>query len=177
MGLTPRLRHDNTAPMKPFIARPLCVAAVVFVAACATAAYGPSNIRVGSTIDDVQRDMGSPTGRYALPQGGQRLEFARGPYGKHTFMVDVDAQGRVTNVQQVLTEANFNTIVGGMTRDELLMRLGRPTDVRSGGRQGGQVWSYRYDYTFCQWFQVSVIDDRVRDASYGPDPLCDRRFR
>jgi hypothetical protein len=52
--------------------------------------------------------------------------------------------------------------------------LGRPSDVRSGGRQGGEVWSYRYDAIFCTWFQVSVIDDRVSSAAYGPDPMCDR---
>ena len=150
-----------------------CLAAVVLVAACASSSYGPSGIRAGSTADDVQSRMGLPTGRYALPQGGTRLEYARGPHGKHTFMIDLDSQDRVANVQQVLTEANFGTINAGMPRDELLMRLGRPSHVRSGGRQGGEVWSYRYNWTFCAWFQVSVIDGRVHDAAYAADPTCD----
>jgi len=159
--------------MKPFIARAACLAAVGLATACAGLRYGPSTIGPGSTVEQVQSDMGSPTERFPLPQGGTRLEYARGPFGKHTFMIDVDAQGRVQNVHQVLTEANFATIAAAMPRDELLMRIGRPAHIRSGGRQGGEVWSYRYDWTFCQWFQVSVIDGLVRDAAYAPDPLCD----
>jgi hypothetical protein len=156
--------------MKPSFARVPCALAVA-LAACA--GYGPTNIGAGSTVEEVQAQMGAPTGRYAVPQGGTRLEYARGPYGKHTFMIDVDAQGRVTSVQQVLTEANFGAVVPGMPRDEVLLRLGRPSETRSGGWQGGEVWSYRYDWTFCQWFQVSVLDGRVRDAAYAPDPMCD----
>jgi hypothetical protein len=42
-----------------------------------------------------------------MPDGTQRLEFARGPFGRHTYMVDLDAQGRVANVEQVLDARHF----------------------------------------------------------------------
>ena len=121
----------------------------------------------------MQTQLGQPTGRYELPQGGARLEFARGPYGKHTYMVDLDSAGNVIGWQQVLNENNFNTVVNGMSRDEVLFKLGRPSERRGGGRQGGEVWSYRYDAVFCQWFAISMIDGKVRDPAYLPDPLCD----
>jgi hypothetical protein len=148
-------------------------------AACATAllsacaSYGPPRIQPGQPAELLKQSMGVPTGRYALPQQATRLEYARGPLGKHTYMVDVDAAGRVAGWQQVLTEANFATVTPGEPGDELLQRLGRPSERRGGGWQGGEVWSYRYDAVFCQWFQVSVIDDRVKDSAYAPDPLCD----
>jgi len=151
----------------------LCSAVAALALASACTGYAPGRLEPGHGTDEVTRQLGAPTGRHARPQGGTRLEFARGPFGRHTYMVDVDANGRVIGWRQVLTEADFAAIAAGMTRDELLFRLGRPSHTRGGGWQPGEVWSYRYDAIFCQWFQVSVVADRVRDASYGPDPLCE----
>jgi hypothetical protein len=148
-------------------------AATVLTSIAACTGYAPGHLVAGHGIDEVTRQLGAPTGRYTLPQGGTRLEFARGPFGRHTYMVDLDPQGRVTGWRQVLTEADFATIVPGMSADELLQRIGRPSHTRGGGWQPGEVWSYRYDAIFCQWFQISVVNRRVRDASYGPDPLCE----
>jgi hypothetical protein len=153
--------------MRSLTPLPLCAA---LVAGCA--GYAPSAIRPGQSVDDVVRAMGEPTGRHALAQGS-RLEYARGPFGKHTFMIDVDAQGRVTSWQQVLTERTFEAVATGISQQDLLATLGRPSDRRSGGWQGGEVWSYRYDAVFCQWFQVSVKEGRITSTGYAPDPLCD----
>ena len=70
-------------------------ASVVLALAAGCASYGPSSLRVGQSADEATRQMGVPTARYARTDGGSRLEFARGPFGKHTYMVDVDADGRV----------------------------------------------------------------------------------
>lgn len=142
-----------------------------FATGCAS--YGTSSLRVGQPADEATRSMGVPTARYALTDGGSRLEFARGPFGKHTYMVDVDSGGRVQRWTQVLTEANFEAVKPGTPVQDLLLALGTPSHRRGGGWQGGEVWSWRYQATFCQWFQVSVIEGKVRDASYGPDPICD----
>jgi hypothetical protein len=146
-------------------------AVLVMLAACAS--YSPRDVRVGQTAEDVMQQLGEPTGRYKLAQGGTRLEYARGPYGKHTFMIDLDAQGRVTGWQQVLTEKNFASVRTGMAQEELLATLGRPSEIKPGGWQGGKVWSYRYDAIFCQWFQASVKNGQVTGAGYAPDPMCD----
>jgi hypothetical protein len=147
------------------------VSAALLLAACA--GYAPVNVQPGQSADEVTRSMGQPTGRYALPQGGQRLEYARGPYGKHTWMIDVDPSGRVRSVEQVLTEANFATVKPGETTQDVLLKLGRPSD-RRGAFRNTELWSYRYDATFCQWFVVTMNPDgRVRDTGYVPDPLCD----
>ncbi|WP_425257980.1 hypothetical protein ACPOLB_20965 [Rubrivivax sp. RP6-9] len=131
----------------------------------------------GQSQADLQQRLGTPTGRYALPDGATRLEFARGPFGRETWMVDVDASGRATAVRQVLNEASFAAFQArapGMPRDELLRTLGRPGERRHGGWQGGEVWSWRYPTNDCLWFQVSIGDDGlVRDGAYGIDPRCD----
>lgn len=141
------------------------------LSACAT--YAPTGVQPGQSAGDVERELGPPTGRYGLPHGGTRLEYARGPWGRHTYMIDLDAGGRVSAVQQVLTEANFGTVLPGATRDEVLVKLGRPSE-RRGAYGDVELWQYRYQAIFCQWFVVTMQrDGRVRDAGYVPDPACD----
>lgn len=158
----------------------LVLVVVATLAACALAAcalvQGPPLAR-GQTLAEVQALLGAPSGRYELPGGLTRLEFARGPYGRQTWMVDLGADGRVAAYDQVLNEmhfAEFAQRAPGMTRDELLRTLGRPAERRHGGWAGGEIWSYRYPTNDCLWFQVTLGEDtRVRAGSYGIDPACD----
>lgn len=134
----------------------------------------PAKLAPGADADAIRAQLGAPTGRYALADGAQRLEYARGPYGRETWMLDVDAQGRLIKAVQVLTESTFATIKAGMTRDEVLRAIGRPGNVGYVGWQKQTVWNYRYASPFCQWFQVGLSQAGVvQDTGYGPDPLCD----
>lgn len=141
-------------------------------AACA--GYSPSGLPQGASRDETIKTMGLPTGEYRLANGGTRLEFARGPFGKHTYMLDFDASGRLGQWQQVLTEVNFSAMQMGMDQQQVLMTLGRPSEKRYIGWQKLVLWSYRYDATFCQWFNVGIdVNGKVADLGYTPDPLCD----
>jgi hypothetical protein len=119
---------------------------------------------------------GQPTARYALP-GGERLEYASGPFGRTTWMIDLDANGRVLKAAQVLDPAHLAEVQAratGMSRDELLRTLGTPGERRHGGWMGGEVWSWRYPTHDCLWFQVSLDDAaKVLGAGHGIDPRCD----
>ena len=116
---------------------------------------------------------------YPGPDGQTRVEFATGPYGRVTWMVDLDAAGKVSDApEQVLNEARFSWVQqNARDRDSnwLLYNLGRPGEVMRLGWIGGQVWSWRYPTFDCLWFQVTVNDDgSLRDAGgYGIDPRCD----
>ena len=90
-------------------------------------------------------------------------------------LLDFDAAGLLQSAQQVLTEQRFNRIRAGMTRDELRRELGRPSSTGVVGWQHQQVWSYRYESMFCQWFQVGIdpLQGTVVDSGYYPDPVCD----
>jgi len=139
------------------------------------AGYSPRGVTPGMPADEVIARMGRPTGEHRLADGTRRLEFARGPYGKHTYMVDLDAQDRVLRWQQVLTEAVFNAIPRGISREEVLRRIGRPSHEMLIPRRNERVWSYRYESPFCQWFQVSLDLDthKVTETGYNVDPICD----
>jgi hypothetical protein len=136
--------------------------------------YTPTAVQAGQTEAEVLQRMGPPTGRYVMPHGGSRLEYARGPAGRDTYMIDLDATGHVTGWQQVLTEAQFDTITPGLPRDEVLRRLGRPSELMPIPRQHLTVWNYRYFNHDCLWFQVSVGDGgQVVEAGHGRDRACD----
>ena len=148
---------------------------LVFVAVLAgCAALAPASAPLGTPIAEVRRGSFGPTGEYPLPGGGTRLEFAQGSFGKQTWMMDFNAQGKLVSKEQVLTEANFARIVPGMPGAEVQMRLGRPAHVFSVQRQKIQVWNYRYFGGDCVWFQVTVSDaGPVTETGIGTDPACD----
>jgi hypothetical protein len=129
----------------------------------------------GSSTQEVLKAWGPPTATYPLDGGARRLEFASGPYGRTTWMVDVDAMGRVIQSRQVLNEAAFFQVQlqPGLSRDALLRWLGTPGE-RRGARGGGETWSWRYPTNDCLWFQVSLgADALMQGASFGIDPSCD----
>ena len=148
---------------------------VALLAACA--GYGPGDLRPGQSEAELRARMGEPTGRYALADGGAKIEYARGPMGKHTYMVDVDAAGRVRGWEQVLTEARFEALPISAREADVRQQLGRPSQTRVGWRGVGEVWSYRYESLFCRWFQVWLVEGRVREAAFAEDPMCMEKRR
>ena len=125
---------------------------------------------------------GAPTSRYTLPDGAQRLEYATGPYGRATWMMDVGPQGSasgdrpVLRMRQVLTDTELMALQAAMPMPAaaLLQWIGRPGETRHGGRAGGRVWGWRYQTNDCLWFLVSVDDaGTAQSAAFMPDPRCD----
>lgn len=147
--------------------------AVLLAAGCAMPA-----VNAGDTRETVLARWGAPTARYSLPAGAERLEYASGPFGRMTWMIDIDAGGRAVGAKQVLNEAHFAAFQGrapGMTRAALLRDLGTPGERQGVGRFGEELWSWRYPTNDCLWFQV-VLDpaaDKVVSAGYNIDPRCD----
>lgn len=141
---------------------------------------GCAGYTVPTTLDGLTREqllaaMGPPETERRT-DAGSRLEFPRGPYGRQTWFVYLDATGRVARAEPALTEANFSRIVPGMTQEEVRGLLGRPGEVQSLARARGTVWSYRYPNHLCLWFQVEIsAQAQVRSAGYGYPPECESR--
>ncbi|KPF50975.1 hypothetical protein IP87_02170 [beta proteobacterium AAP121] len=130
----------------------------------------------GTPRAQVLQLWGPPTAEYALPAGVQRLEYASGPYGRTTWMLDLDAEGRLQQARQVLNEAEFNAVMAqtGQRAAEVRQRLGTPGEVRPLGWRGGEVWGWRYPTNDCLWFEISFsAEGRVQGGGYGADPRCD----
>ncbi|HRP28223.1 MAG TPA: hypothetical protein PLG77_07330 [Burkholderiaceae bacterium] len=153
------------------------VLGVALLAACASSST-PQGLPLGSTEAQVIARMGPPTGRYKLDNGGTRLEFARGPQGRETYMVDFDASGGSTVWDQVLTPQHFISLEYGISSDEVLKRIGHPGSTKYYPRQGITVWNYRYPTHNCLWYQVSIASDgKFLGAAHTTDPECDTPTR
>lgn len=156
-----------------FLLRSALLSSLLAVAACSS--YAPPTDPAGMTQDQLRVRMGAPEMQRPLEGGGVRLEYPTGPYGHHTWFVDVDASGRVLRSEQVLTEQNFNQIVPGMAQANVRQRLGRPNSVSMLARDRGVVWNYRFEGPFCEWFQIEMsAEQTVRSAGYGKPPECER---
>ncbi|MEO8279669.1 MAG: hypothetical protein ABI564_08255 [Ideonella sp.] len=162
---------------------------ITTLGACANVAQ---SLPPGSTRDQVMQAMGPPSSVYQLPQPApaspylrvdpsglatSRLEYRGGTYSPLKYMFDFDSNDRLLASAQVHTEARFNAILAGMNRQEVLRAVGAPSTVWRLGFQSQDVWAYRFENPFCQWFQVGMGDaGKVVDTAYGPDPMCDSLF-
>lgn len=107
---------------------------------------GSARADIGNTTPAaLQARLGAPTGSYALPQGGQRLQYSQMPAGFQVWNYDFDASGRLTRQDQALRYENFNRIVQGQTRqEEILLNYGRPMRVVRVASFDGPIWDYRF---------------------------------
>jgi hypothetical protein len=117
--------------------------------------------------------MGNP---YPAPPDlsqAQRLDFPRGPFGKHTYSLQFDADGKVISFKQLLTEENFRQITPGMDVSEVIERIGMSRDQFGLARNRGYVWNFRYITPLCQWFQIEfTAENKVRSTGYSMPPEC-----
>lgn len=155
--------------------------AAATVALCGCASLVPWSLPPGTPIAQVRGATFAPAGEYRLPDGGTRLEFAQGSFGKEKYMMDFDSKGLLVASTQVLTAENLARITPGATQADVLMQIGRPVHVINVQRQKLHVWNYRFAGGDCVWYQVSISDEtlRVIEASESSDPACDgpsRRF-
>ena len=149
------------------------IALLALLAGCALP--HPGRIKVGMTEPEVVVLMGEPTARYAMPAGATRLEFARGPAGRETWMVDLDAAGRVTDTDQVLDLAHFEALRAGTLREQLLRALGTPGRVQK-EYLGRETWYWRYATNSCLIAAATLTPQGtlMGGVSQMPDPVCER---
>lgn len=129
---------------------------LAILAACAS--YSGYTLQPGaSRLDEVVRTMGRPAMEFPDADGSRRLAYPRGPMGVETFMVDVDRDGIVRDVRQVLSDGVFNRIRPGMTRDEVLRMIGPPGDRMEFPRmqQESLEWRYMDTWHYIAFFSVN----------------------
>jgi hypothetical protein len=136
------------------------------------AGYAPTNTMVGSGRDEIVQVLGKPTTERQTADG-ELLIYSKGPFGKETFFVYLNRDGVMQRWEQVLDEKNFERIVPGITRDQVIEIIGESKDRFGLARGRGYVWNYRYTNPFCFWFQIEfAADDTVRSAGYSKPPEC-----
>ena len=134
--------------------------------------YGPNNQFIGLDRKEIVQRLGEPTDELKSSAGAV-LEYARGPYGRHSYRIGLDSAGKVTQWEQILIDSNFKKIRPAMTQAEVRALIGRSYEISGLARNRGEVWSYRYETPSCVWFQVEfTADGLVRSAGDGIPPEC-----
>jgi outer membrane protein assembly factor BamE (lipoprotein component of BamABCDE complex) len=98
-----------------------------------------------TTEAQVRDQMGRPETERLFKDGAKRFEYPRGPQGTTTYMVDIDSQGKLAAVTQVLTAQNFAKVRIGMTEDEVRQLLGKPGEVAVYRLKPETVWSWKWE--------------------------------
>lgn len=149
----------------------IVVASTVLLLGCTT--YAPSPRLIGMSQEQVVAVLGTP---YPTPvdlSQAKRLDFPRGPHGKHTYSVLFDAEGKATGFRQLLTEENFREIRPGMDVSAVIELIGISRDTFGLARNRGYVWNFRYITPLCRWFQIEfTAEHKVRSSGYGMPPEC-----
>lgn len=115
-----------------------------------------------TTEDEIRRQMGKPEIVWQNDDGTRRLEYPRSPAGVHTYMVDIDANGKLHAVTQALTAENFSQVRPGMRKDDVRRLLGKPTSTASYALKQEEVWSWR-------WLEDGVNTQGMFNAHFGSD--------
>lgn len=136
----------------------------------------PETVALGASRAAIEQRLGTPTAVHALPEG-TRLQYSRQPSGQQVFNLDLDAQGRLARVDQVLDVEWLQRIeVDRWTQEDVLRQFGRPAVVERVARFDGGVWTYRYLEPFSLARLAHIhIDTQgvVRKVVYTDEPLLD----
>ncbi len=101
-------------------------------------------IRPGvTTADEVRARMGEPTAEFINPDGSVTYEYSRQPNGVECHMITFGPDRRVSQVEQVLSEATYARIRNGLSRDEVRRLMGKPASIQTFERQREEVWDWR----------------------------------
>lgn len=123
-----------------------CAGIALLVALGGCALFTP--LQAGMTQAQVVALRGQPT-RVVPLAAGTRLQYSLQPMGRQATMVDLDANGRVVQVRQVLNANDFARIeVGRWTRADVEREFGPPAFVDS-------VASWPHDIMTYRWFEIS----------------------
>jgi hypothetical protein len=115
---------------------------------------GISQLKPGvSTATEVRSVMGNPTFEWKAADGGYTWEFARGPEGVVTYMVDLGPDHVMRALRQVLTEDYFAKIQPGMDQDAVRKLIGKPGQTMPFPNLPEVAWSWRYEQSHGNpWF-------------------------
>jgi outer membrane protein assembly factor BamE (lipoprotein component of BamABCDE complex) len=97
-----------------------------------------------TTEAQIRSQMGTPETERTFTDGSKRFEYPRGPQGLNTYMIDIDRDGKLQAITQVLTAANFAKVQMGMSEDEVRRLLGKPGQVAVFPLKPETVWSWKW---------------------------------
>jgi len=130
------------------------------------ASYSGRDLKPGeSRTDDVVRSMGEPAMRWQNADGSQQLAYPRGPWGVHTYMLQIGPDGRLKQIENVMDPDAFARVERGMSKEQELRALGPPYPGWTAyfPARDELVWEWRY----CDPWSEAARFDVLFDGSKG----------
>ncbi|MCP5268333.1 MAG: hypothetical protein H6943_04735 [Zoogloeaceae bacterium] len=118
---------------------------LLLLSACAS--YSGQGLESGiATEAEVVQVMGAPAMTWKLASGGKQLAYPRGPAGFQTYMVFIDAAGKLERKVNVMNMETFAKVQSGMTQAQVLQLLGPPQPEWTAYFKARDelVWEWRY---------------------------------
>ncbi len=116
-----------------------------FALSCMVAACAPGSVKPGDSQDAVRSAAGRPTAVITLPGAGVRWQYSGQPFDQSVWNIDMNAQGRVTSVEQMMSDAAFARIRNGVdTSADVLRDFGPPAETFSFPLMDETAFMYRY---------------------------------
>lgn len=121
----------------------IMLAVCLGLAGCASIPSARS-ISPGMSASDVMAQYGRPVQIWPDldGQGGKTLEYSQQPRGQSTWMIRVDAQGKVLGVEDTLLPAARFRVEPGWTPEQVSRLLGRERSRMFFKNSGEDVWDW-----------------------------------
>jgi len=153
------------------LASALSLALSLGLVACAS---DPTRLALGSTRAQALQQLGRPTATYALPGGGERLQYSREPEGFEVNNVDLNAAGQVVAVRSELASPMLDNPIriGSWREADILRTYGKPYQVTRVESFDGVVWSWHMQQENMPYLFYVYFDPKGVVVRYfvGPDP-------
>lgn len=128
--------------MRPAALAPTLACAVALLAGCATPERD-ARLQPGTSREaDVVALYGQPGRVWPDPDGGRTLEYATQPLGRHAWMVQLAADGRLVGVRDGLSPEGRARVAPGMTAEQVSRLLGRERSRVFFRHSGEEVWDW-----------------------------------
>lgn len=143
--------------------RMISICLALLFGGCST--YLGYELKLGEAdLEDVIQTLGKPAMRWQNADGSEQLAFPRGPMGLNTYMVSIGTDGKLRQIENVLTEKHYARIKPGMNKEEVLRILGPsyPAWTVYFERRDELVWEWRYCDTWNATARFNVLFDNSK---------------
>ena len=130
----------------------------------------------GAPAAEVRSRMGSPLAVQRQADGAERWVYSTLPMGRQVYHVEMDAEGRMQSITQVLDFQHLSNIPKGWTRRQILDYYCPPYEITKVSSLQGKVWTYRFmdDMNLRRLAHVHIDQEgRVAKVMFTDEPSAD----
>ena len=97
------------------------------------------------SVSEAIQKLGKPSTSCVREDGSQRLIWTMQPYGQYAWGTNTTKDGKVIEMQQLLTDKHFEVLSNGKWTDQrLACEFGEPANKYGIAKGNEIVWAYRY---------------------------------